>query len=183
MRPIWGFLVVLSLVLAACTGAPGEGQADDGAGDDAQATSPADDDANGGGDSGGATAEFCLNTTEEVSEALDVEAVEAAGTQNANVGGGCSYTTSDGTLVYAIAVIIGQNAEATIAAGLQTEGAVEIDGIGDEAVLMSAGGPLVVRVGDTIISQGPLPGVPNYDDAAAMRAAMEELGRAAADRL
>lgn len=167
-------------LLVACSNTP-SGPAETDAPDAPAATQPDGDD----GDGGGAAEDFCLNTTDEVGAALEVEVTQATSTANEGFGGGCTYYDSDNALVYALAVITGQGtADDTVEAGRQTEGAIEISGIGDEAVLVSPVGPLVVRVGDTLISQGPTSTeLPISDDDDAVREAMENLARAAVGRL
>ena len=176
-------LLILAAILVGCQqAAPDAGDGDASPPGETAAGTPAGDGGDGGGDMSGE--DFCLNTPEEVEAALEVDVSEATGNVNADTGGGCLYYAENQILVYAIAVVSGQGAaDDTINAGRETEGVVEIEGIGDEALLMSRLGPLVVRIGDTIISQGPTADVPDSDDQAAMRAAMEELARAAADRL
>lgn len=175
-------LIATLLLIAGCGGTPST--ATPGGGNPTPATtsltpSPAATTTGAGGTGGG---NLCLNTPEEVSAALQIGSVTAAGTATPGGGGGCTYVTAD-NVGYAIAVVIGAGAAATIQGGLAAPGAVEITGIGDQAVLMSPAGPLVVRKGDTIISQGPAGNLPILADAAAARKAMEDLARAAVGRL
>lgn len=127
--------------------------------------------------------DFCLNTAEEVAAALQVPTPTATGAANPGFGGGCLYTAADGTLVYAVSTVPVTAGVDTIGAGLQTAGAVAINGIGERAVLMSAQGPLVFQKGSWIVSSGGTPDLAIAADAAAYRAAMETLARAAADRI
>lgn len=126
---------------------------------------------------------FCLNTPDEVASALGVPAPSASGAENPGFGGGCLYTAADGSLVWSIGIVPLTAAGDPIAAALQTEGAVAISGIGDSAVLVSAQGPLVFKRGTWIVSSGGTPALAIASDAAAYRAAMETLARAAATRI
>ena len=173
-------LVTLLLLLAACGGttAPStEGAATDGGGNEPAATSTSD-----GGSTGGNT-DWCLNTVDEVSAALEIEVAEAAGNDAPGVGGGCLYNAADGSLAYGISVVTADGASGAFQAAKGGDGVETIGGIGDDAVLVSPGGPLAVLKGDAFISIGAVPPVPIIDDAAAYRAALEELGRAAVGRL
>ena len=171
--------IALLLVLAACGASTPATDGNDGGDSEATAAPPAN-----GGD--GEIDDFCLNTDEEVSSALEVDVAESISTPNPGFGGGCLYSDADGNLVHAIAVIpeSGQ-AGATIDAA-QDGGAPTIDGIGDDAVLMSDQGPLAFVKGEWIVSMGlgaAAATVPISGDPDAFRAALEELGRSAADRV
>lgn len=131
---------------------------------------------------GEASSDFCLNTVEEVEAALQADVAAAVGTENPGFGGACTYNGSDGLPVYAIAVVPSGSGDALNAA-LAAPGAVELEGIGERAVLVSAAGPLVVQKSGFIMSIGALPTVPIFSDATAYPAAIEQLGRAAIDRL
>ncbi|MDQ3688757.1 MAG: hypothetical protein M3406_01725 [Chloroflexota bacterium] len=143
------------------------------------ASAPAASAPTAGGEDG--ETDWCLNTVEEVAAAIDAEVAEAVSTDATGIGGGCIYNGPDATPVYAMSVVTAEGAVATFDAAKNGEGAVTIDGIGDDAVLISAGGPLAVLKGSTFISLGAFG--PIMEDPAAFRAAMEELGKAAADRL
>lgn len=177
-------VVGFCLTLAACGGAAppaADGTNSNDGGSDVTAAPPAD----GGGD-GGEIADFCLNTDDEVSCALEVDVAESVSTPNPGFGGGCLYNNADGNLVHAIAVVpAGATGQGTIDAA-QDGGAPTIDGIGDDAVLMSAQGPLAIVKGDWVISTGigvAATTVPISSNPAAFRAALEELGRSAVNRL
>jgi hypothetical protein len=58
-----------------------------------------------------------------------------------------------------------------------------VSGVGDEAVLVSPGGPLVAIKGTSLVSMGPLAPATLMSDPAAYRAAAEQLGAAAMARL
>jgi len=136
---------------------------------------------------GGSGEEFCLNTIEEVSAALEVEVTDRASFENPGSGGGCSYTDADGGPVYAISVVIGDQAAAAFDAYRQLEGAEEISGIGDAAVyspINEIPGVAFSKGGATYGVVGParLLELPISDDPAAFRSAVEELARQAADR-
>lgn len=183
IRPALGVLAALALAtLAACSsGAPAPtatAEADTTA--PAAASEPATSSAPAG--NGGDNTDWCLNTVEEVAAAIDIEVTEGAGTDAPGIGGGCTYTNADGSLGYAISVVTAEGAVSTFEAAKNADGAESISGIGDDAVLISAQGPLAVLKGSTFISIGAL-GVPIIEDAAAYRTALEELGRAAIDRL
>ena len=176
-RPILPLVLLLAIALAACSGTPATSASADG--NAATATSTASSD--GGDGSSGGDSQWCLNTTDEVASTLDVEVTDAVGTDAPGVGGGCFYNGPDGTPVHAISVITAASAADTFNAAKSQAGAETIDGIGDDAVLVSSGGPLIVLKGDSVISMGPVGAI--QQDATAFRAAVEELGRTAADRL
>ena len=134
-------------------------------------------------DSGGEEiSDFCLNTADEVASALDVDTPTGVSTPNPGFGGGCIYSTPSEVLVYSISFVpAGAGGVDLIETGLQTPGAVEVEGIGERAVLMSAAGPLVYRKGAWFVSTGP--GLNMLDnDPAAVRTALETLARAQVDR-
>jgi hypothetical protein len=130
---------------------------------------------------GTGTRDWCLNTAAEVSAAIGGTAVTAASSEAPGVGGGCFYTTADGKLVYSVATITNGSAVATFDAAKQTQGVVQVPGIGDDAIIMSPQGPLAVRKGNAFISLGTLPdsGITEAD----WRSKNEELARAAVGRL
>ena len=98
------------------------------------------------------------------------------------VGGGCLYSDGAGTFVYAISVVTAPGAVGTFDAAKLQAGAAVIDGIGDDAVLVSPGGPLVILKGSKFASIGPTtPAL--MSDPAAYRSAVEQLGAAAAGRM
>lgn len=173
----------LLLILAACGGAstPATNGDNDGGDSEATAAPPAD----GGGD-GGEIDDFCLNTDDEVSSALEVDVAESVSTPNPGFGGGCLYYDADGNLVHAIAVLPESGQTGATIDAAQDGGAPTIEGIGDDAVLMSDAGPLAFVKGEWIVSMG-LGGaaatVPISGDPDAFRAALEELGRQAVGRL
>lgn len=126
--------------------------------------------------------DWCLNTAEEVSAAIGGAAVTATGTDVQGVGGACNYTIADGTLIYSVAVVNNEAAVSSFQAMQGSEGIVQIPGIGDGAILASPQGPLAILKGNAFISLGLLPGS-GVTDAAEMRTKLEQLGKAAADRL
>jgi hypothetical protein len=130
---------------------------------------------------GGEISDFCLNTPDEVASAFGVDAPTALNSPNPGFGGGCLYNTAN-TMVYSIGIVpANAGGVDTMAAAKQTPGAVEIDGIGEDAVLMSAQGPLVYKKGDWIVSTGG--GLEQIEmDPAAYRTALETLARAGVDR-
>jgi len=187
-RPILNIVAGIGLVtLAACssgapaatatarTDTPASAAASAAASDSAVSSEPADNGGTGGG------TDWCLNTVDEVVAAIDVEVTEAVSTDATGIGGGCIYNGADATPVYAMSVVTAEGAVATFDAAKNGEGAVTIDGVGDDAVLISPQGPLAVLKGSTFISLGAFG--PIMEDAAAFQAAMEELGKSAADRL
>jgi hypothetical protein len=127
-------------------------------------------------------ADFCLNTTDEVGAALQTSVARAEGNENPGFGGGCLYFAADGALVYSIGFVPAVQGVDLIETGLQTPGSVEIMGIGERAVLMSAQGPLVYRKGTWNVTTGGTPDLAIASDAAAYRAAMEELARTGSSR-
>ncbi|MGI8998474.1 MAG: hypothetical protein ACR2GO_02040 [Candidatus Limnocylindria bacterium] len=183
-RPILNLFAGIGLVtLAACSsGAPAatptpqsDSPAPAPASDSAVSSEPADNGGTGGG------TDWCLNTVDEVVAAIDVEVTQAVSTDATGIGGGCIYNGADATPVYAMSVVTAEGAVATFDAAKNGEGAVTIDGVGDDAVLISPQGPLAVLKGSTFISLGAFG--PIMEDAAAFQAAMEELGKSAASRL
>ena len=176
-RPNLPFLALLAFGLAACSGSPSTSASADGNAPTATSTASID----GGGGTSGGDSQWCLNTQEEVASTLDVEVADVVGTDSPGLGGACLYNAADGTPVHAISVITAASAVDTFNAARSQTGAETIDGIGDDAVLVSTGGPLIVLKGDSVISMGPLGAI--QQDAGAFRTAVEELGRAAADRL
>lgn len=192
--PTLGLIAVVPLLfLAACgaSGAPTGGApasvATDGGGGVEATAPPTDEGDDDGVTAGGSGEESCLNTIEEVSAAFEVEVTDRASFENPGSGGGCSYTDADGGPVYAISVVIGDQAAAAFDAYRQLEGAEEISGIGDAAVYspfneipgvaFSKGGATYGVVGAARLLELPI-----SDDPAALRSAVEELARQAADR-
>lgn len=186
------FLFAFLLLLAACGGGTTPSTAADDGAETAATPTPTATEAgtdSGGGavpasDAGGeaGVTEWCHNTVEEVSAAFGVDVADAVGTAAPGLGGGCAYTYADPTMGYAISTITTGDVRATIDAFRGGEGASDVVGIGDTAVLISPQGPLAVVKGNILISLAAY-GLPIVEDAAAYRAALEELGRSAADRL
>jgi len=191
--PTLGLIAVVPLlVLAACGGADAPATdsaptsaATDGGGD-VEATAPP---AGGGNGStgGGSGEEFCLNTIEEVSAALEVDVTDAAGFENPGSGGGCVYSDAEQRTVYLIGVVDNEQAGAAFEGYRQLEGAEEISGIGDTALyapLNEIPGVAFTKGGVTYNVFGPamILELPISDDPAAIRSAIEELARQAADR-
>lgn len=171
-------ILLLPLVLAACgggtaTSAPTGTTPTTGATEAPPATQPG----------GATTTDWCLNSPPEVEAALHVMGVVATGSDTPGVGGGCLYTLADGTMVHAVSVVTSQGYEATFESGKQTPGVVEISGIGNGAILMSALGPLVILTDSGLISMGPTGPDDIMADPAKYRTAVEELGRAAVARM
>lgn len=127
--------------------------------------------------------DWCLNTAPEVEAALHVTGVVASGNGSAGLGGGCTYSLADGSLVHAVSVINSTGFDATFDAGKQTPGVVEISGMGKGALLMSPQGPLVILTDKGLISMGPVGPAELMADAAAYRTAVETLGKAAVARM
>lgn len=177
------FLVALALVATAAMGACGSTPAGSAAapGSAAPPVQPPATQASTNPDPGTGTRDWCLNTTAEVSAAIGGTAVTATSSDLPGLGGACNYTTVDGKFVYIASAVTDGSAAATFDAARQTQGVVFISGIGDEAVLMTAQGPLVVRKGNAFISLGTLPdsGITEAD----WRSKNEELARAAIARL
>lgn len=189
MRILNAILIVcFGLLLGACSGAAAPPAGSSSAGSQAPATdaplasasSAVQASADPGG--GGATT-WCHNTVEEVSAALKVTVVAAVSSDAPGIGGGCFYNDASGIPLFATSTITAAGAADTFKAQVGTAGVTTIDGIGDGAVLMSAGGPLVVLKGDLFVSIGAVPSVPIFNDAPAYRAALEALARSSVDRL
>ena len=181
-RPV----LLLPLLLAACGGgAAATGAAPNGGSTAAvPATQSAGETTGPAATSGtGAEIDWCLNTAAEVEAALHVTGVVADGSGAVGIGGGCTYSLPDTILVHAISVITSQGFEATFEASKQTPGAVEVAGLGKSAVLMSPQGPLAILTDTGLISMGPLGPAALMADAAAYRAAAEQLARAAVERM
>jgi hypothetical protein len=134
------------------------------------------------------SAKWCLNTVEEVAAAVGVAVTAAAGSDAPGIGGGCVYTNAAGTPIYGISVV--SPAPAGMFAGFKAgKGATSVSGIGDDALLVTPAGPLAVLKGQTVASLAILPtsgmGDPNsgVGDLSKVRAALESLAKAAADRM
>lgn len=180
--------VVLSLlvllVVTACGGQPSSDPADgtDQADPTAESTAAPSEDG-GTSDPGGSTDanSYCLNTVEEVAAALGVEVASAEGVANPGLGGGCMYNGPDGQPVMAISVVDNEAAADAFDGYRQYEGAEEISGIGDAALFLPLNEMVGVAFmkGDVVASLGPTVQLDLADDA--LRAAVEELARQAAD--
>jgi len=191
--PAPALIAILTLLtLAACggTAAPATVSVPTSAattgGGEVEPTSVGPTDGSGGDGATGSGEEFCLNTVEEVSAALEVDVTDTTSFENPGSGGGCGYTDADGGPIYAISVAIGDQAAAAFDAYRQLEGAEEISGIGDAAVYapfneipgvaFSKGGATYGVIGSPRLLELPI-----SDDPAALRSAIEELARQAAD--
>lgn len=183
MKTLRLLLPFAMLVLAACGGAGATSAPTGGAGTAPAATSGGAATQPPAATSGAGAMDWCLNLALEVETALGVTGVTGVSTDAPGVGGGCFYSDSAGAPVYAISVVNNSAARSTFDAAKTQPGAVEIGGIGDGAVLVSAVGPLVVLKGDAFASLGPLGPAELMSDAAAFRAAAEQLGAAAAGRM
>lgn len=180
------FLVAIVFLLAACggsTAAPTGGatrgaEATMAATEAGGATSPTET-----GMTGGTITDWCLNTVAEVSAALEIEIKTSQGAETPGLGGGCTYTDASGSMGYAISIITVGDGQATLDAARQGADAETIDGIGDDAVLITPQGPLAFNKGSITVSLGATPNVPIVQDAAAYRAAHVSLAQAAAARL
>jgi hypothetical protein len=174
--------LLLPLVLAACGGGGAATQpaATSAA---AQPTGPSEVPSETTAAGGGTAGNWCLNTQPEVEAALRVSGVVGTSTDAQGVGGGCFYALADGTAVHAISVVKSAGFEGTFQAGKQTQGAVEVGGIGKGAVLMSDKGPLVVLTDRGLISMGPLGPADIMSDPAKYRAAAEALAKSAVGRM
>ena len=181
-------ILLLPVLLVACggTGAPATGAtgaaptSPAGTGSTGATVAPPVTTAPGGG---GTAGNWCLNTPPEVEAALHVQGVVGTSTDAPGVGGGCIYSLADNTPVHAISVVNSANFQATFDAAKTQQGAVEISGIGNGAILVSAQGPLIVLTDKGLISMGPLGPQDVMTDAAKYRAAAEELGKTAAGRV
>jgi hypothetical protein len=131
----------------------------------------------------GTSGRFCVNTNEEVSAAFGVQVARAENTENPGFGGGCIYYDAAGNLVYSIGFVPVVQGVDMIATGLQTPGAVKIDGIGEAAVLVSPAGPLAYKQGNWTVSTGGAPPDPNAADTGPYRAALETLAKAGVARI
>jgi hypothetical protein len=123
-----------------------------------------------------------VNTNEEVSAAFGVQVTRAESTENAGFGGGCIYYDASGNLVYSIGFVPVVAGVDLIATGLQTPGAVKIDGIGEAAVLISPAGPLAYKQGNWTVTTGGTPD-PQAADPGPYRAALETLAKAGVARV
>ncbi len=187
-------MFVLAFALASCgQAAPAADQRDDGGepGDTAQQTEAAATDGGGddaaGGDGGGDGIDGCLLTAEEVSAALDAEVADATAVENPGLGAGCSYNAADNAPVLAISIITNEQAEGAFESYREYEGAEEISGIGDAALYLGEElPPGVAFIKDgVVVSLGVPVAASSYDadELAAVRSALEDLARIAADRL
>lgn len=181
--------LMLLLVLAACGGQPASAPSDDAATDQAEPTDGPSDDGgttDGGTTDGGGEGDansYCLNTVDEVASALGVEVASADGIANAGLGGGCMYNGPDGMPVMAISVVDNEAAADAFEGYRQYEGAEEVSGIGDAALFLPMNEMIGIAFmkGDVVASIGPTVQLDLSDDA--LRAAVEELARRAADGL
>jgi hypothetical protein len=181
----------LAVAIAACgTGSPGATTAGTQGPQTAGATSgtlPTTGPVTTQAGSGGGLTEaddFCLNTPDEVTAALGVGTVTAAGMANPGLGGGCLYSDSTGAVVYAISVVVGSNAVATFESYKSGAGAEEVPGIGDGAIYLPLNelwGIAFIK-GDVLASMSPTPTLAINDDEAALRAALAALAGQAAGR-
>lgn len=133
-RGLAAAVALLLLVLAACGG----GGATGGGAQDGGSESAA---AGGGGDGGGSDGgvDLCaVLTLEEVSAAAGVEVVEGQGVSSNEVSS-CNWNTADGTPVAGNTYTRGNEAldpEQMLDANLSGDGAEEIPGLGDRAVIV-----------------------------------------------
>lgn len=129
--------------------------------------------------------DFCLNTPDEVTAALGVGAVTAAGSANPGLGGGCLYSDASGKVVYAISVVTGSAAATAFDGYKASADAEEVAGIGDGAVYLPLGELLGIAFlkGDVVASMSPTPGLAIEGGAAGLRTALAELARQAVARV
>ena len=135
------------------------------------------------GTSGGPVSErWCLNTADEVTSAIGEKVTSLAGAEVPGLGGGCAYTAANGATVLSQAILTGPPALGTFNGAKIAEGAIVLNGVGDEAVLVTARGPMVVRRGRVVISMTVTP-TSELNDTTKLRSAFEQLGKAAVQRL
>jgi hypothetical protein len=144
----------------------------------AASSSPAASDSNGGP----VAERWCLNTADEVSNAIGEKVTGLTGSEVPGLGGGCAYTAADGNTVLSQAILTGPAALGTFNGAKIADGAIVLDGVGDEAVLVTARGPMVIRQGRVVVSMTVTP-TSELNDTAKLRAAFEQLGKAAMKRL
>lgn len=179
----------LLLVLTACGGAASSATDAPTDGPSAVASSASAEPSPSGSDaavdpgSTGSSDRYCLVTPAEVSEAMGVEVTSAEGVVNEGMGGGCMYFTADGSSAFAISVLDSSAAADAFDGYRQYEGAEEISGIGDAALFlpMNEMVGIAFKEGDVVASLGPTMATPDLSSDA-LRAAVEELARMAADR-
>jgi hypothetical protein len=125
---------------------------------------------------------WCLNSTDEVANAIGEKVSGLAGAEVPGLGGGCTYTAANGAIVLSQAIITGPAALGTFNGAKLAEGAIVLSGVGDEAVLVTARGPMVIRLGRIVISMTVTP-TSELNDSAKLRTAFEQLGKAAVQRI
>ena len=167
-------LLMLALValLAACAPAGTGDGADQGNGDGASTEAP--DGGDGDGPAGGGQCRFVTAAEVEAAFGVAVEPVETDVT--------CTFNDGDGNMVLIYTYVPQGGRSAFESQREEFEGAVEIDGIGDGALFFPGGGMYVLK-GDGVLNVTAGSGVPQAGDDAALQAALEEVGRAAAGRM
>ena len=166
-------LIALVVVLASCAGSGG---APNGGGGAAGAAG------GGGGEGEEVGGDACrFLTVEEVATAFGVDVSAAAPTTSGSVVN-CAYNDAEGNIVIAYSYVSGEG-QATFQGQRDIEGAVEVEGIGDGALWFPQGGMYVLK-GDAVLNIGiGNVTLPQQDDEAALRAAFEDVARAAAARM
>jgi hypothetical protein len=173
---------VALLTLAACGGAGTDGGGAGGGESDA-AEAP---DAGGGGGGAGDGFDLCATLTlDEVSDAAGVEATDQTGVNLTQGQASCNYNGEDGVAIAGHTYTTtdsGIDPSQMFEGNLDIEGAEEIDGIGDRAVLAgSEDFPILwVIKGDSLYAMSVLA---DNLDAAGKREATIELARIAVGRL
>lgn len=172
--------VLALLALVACGGTASSSAAAQGGSDATATPAPA-----GGGGSTGGDFDLCTALSlDEVSAAAGVEVTDTSTASSAGVSS-CNYLTADGspvvgnTLTTSNAVI---NAVEMFEANLGAEGAEQISGVGDRAVMVGSDTfPILwVLKGDKLLAMSVLA---EELDAAGKRDATTELAKLAVDRL
>lgn len=170
------------LVLVACGGA--STPATDGAAGDGESDATAAPDTGDGG--GGDGFDLCATLTlDEVSDAAGVEATDTTGVNLTQGQASCNYNGEDGLAIaghtYTTA-LSGIDPSQMFDANLEGAGAEEIDGVGDQAVMVGDDSfPILwVLKGDSLYAMSVLA---SNLDAAGKREATIELARIAVGRL
>jgi hypothetical protein len=170
-------LVTLAMALAACAPNASSAAPSTAAGTSAP---PA---GSGAAPASGLSAErWCLDTAAEVSAAIGVKVSAPMGYEVPGIGGGCAYNDETGAPVATVAVFTSRAALSTFSAAQIVQGATPLYGVGDEAVLITGRGPLVIRAGNVVVSITVSP-TSTMNDVSRLRAAFETLGRAAVQRI
>lgn len=172
-------VMVLAIALGACGGGGGDTSGDGGQGAPTGGGGGDTEGDDAGGAGGGGSVDACtLITPEDIQAAYGVE---VGGTEAQDLGSedtGCLYTDAQGgTLIVTSYLPTGAGSF-----DVYRDQGEEVAGIGD-AALWVYGSTLMVLQGEAVLSIQTGSALPQSGDEAALRAATEQLGRAAVERM